>query len=173
MVQRVVVVNGGQDAAENMLNFIMGTYLGVGALMYGLYWLVDYFTPHLLANDLGLLVYIVAPVAILLSAIFLLLVLACAISFEDPISQIAYSCGISYLSIPFIRHMGWIGYSHAGKVIGYVMIFLIAFSLFRRLMQYPRVLKWTKIVAGIAILGVLLCPFSKTAINIIRAAGWL
>lgn len=173
MVQRVVVVDGNQIAAEDISNFIMGTYIGVGAIMYGLYWLVGYFTPDLLANDLGLLVYVVAPAAILISALLLLIVLTCAISFEDPLTQIAYSCGITYLSVPIIRQMGWIGYSEAGTVIGYIIIFLISFSLFRTLMKYPSVLKATKIVGGVAVFGVLLTPFSKSTIEIIRSAGWL
>lgn len=173
MVQRVVVVDGNQIAAENVANLIMGTYIGVGAIMYGLYWLVGHLTPLLLANDLGVLSYIIAPAAIVLSAFFLFFVLACAITFEDPISKIAYSVGISYLSVPIIRTMGWIGYSDAGKVIGYIIVFVISLSTLRYLMRYSKILIGTKIVGGIAIFGVLLIPFSQSTIEIIKSAGWL
>ncbi|RTE86959.1 MULTISPECIES: hypothetical protein [Gammaproteobacteria] len=173
MVQRVVVVDGNQIAAENLSNFVMGTYIGVGALMFGLYWLVGFFTPHFLADDLGLLTYIIAPAAILLSAFFLLVVLMCAISFEDPITQIAYSAGISYISVPIIRDMGWIGYSDTGKVIGYILVFAIAFALLNKLMKYSFVLKATKVVGGIAIFGALLFPFTNSTMDILKSAGWL
>ncbi|MEC8010128.1 MAG: hypothetical protein VX185_05085 [Pseudomonadota bacterium] len=57
MSNRVVLVNGNQAAADGAAEFIMGTYVGVGAVLYGVYWLVGYFTPVLLANDLGYLTY--------------------------------------------------------------------------------------------------------------------
>lgn len=81
MVQRVTVVDGNQIAAENFATLVTGTYVGVGAVMYGLYWLTNYVTPLLLAEDVGLLTYLIAPLSILLSAIFLLVLMMCAISF--------------------------------------------------------------------------------------------
>jgi hypothetical protein len=60
-------------AADNFSNFVMGSYIGIGAIMYGFYWLVAYFTPGLLADDLGFLTYLIAPAEILLAALFLVI----------------------------------------------------------------------------------------------------
>ncbi len=40
MSNRVVLVNGNKAAADGAAEFIMGTYVGVGAVLYGVYWLV-------------------------------------------------------------------------------------------------------------------------------------
>ena len=88
MSNRVVLVSPNQAAADSAAEFIMGTYVGIGAVLYGIYWLIGYFTPVLLLNDLGILTYIVAPLAIALSALLLVLVLICAISFKDPITSL-------------------------------------------------------------------------------------
>lgn len=173
MTQRAVIVDSNQIIAEEVTNLIMGTYIGIGAIMYGLYWVVGYFTPRLLHDDLGILVYLMVPAAILLCAFLLLIVLFCAISFEDPISQIAYSCGISYLCVPMIRDAGWIGYADTGKVISYILIFFIAIGLIRKLMKYSKVLKTTKIIGGLTIFGILTIGFLDTTVKIIYSAGWI
>ncbi|WP_226668306.1 hypothetical protein [Microbulbifer aggregans] len=173
MVERVVVVDGRQVAAEGVANVIMGTYIGIGAIMYGLYWLVGFFTPRLLEEGLGILTFLIAPGAILLCAFLLLIVLVAAISFEDPITQLAYAAGIGYVTIPVVRDMGLIGYSSAGKYIGFFIIFAVVFSLLKALMQYPKVLKATKILGGIIIFSLLLFPFSSSTMDILYAAGWV
>ncbi len=65
MVQRAVVVDGNADIAAGATNLIMGNYVGIGAIAYGFYWLVGYYAPQLLAGDVGLLTYLIAPAAIL------------------------------------------------------------------------------------------------------------
>jgi hypothetical protein len=170
MFQRVV--GGHRALAEDLTKFIMGTYVGIGSLMYGIYWLIDKFTPTVLSEDLGLLLYVVAPGAILLSAFSLIVIILCAISFGDLITQTTYACGISYLSTPLIREEGWIGYSDIGKVITYVLVYVVSFGLIKILVNFPIVLKSVKVIAGLVFFGLLLSPFWKTTTTIIEAAGW-
>lgn len=172
MVQRVVVVDGNQAAAEDLTNFIMGTYVGIGALMYGIYWLIDKFTPRVLSEDLGLLLYIVAPGAILLSAFALIAIILCAISFGDPITQTIYAVVISYLSTPLLQQSGLIGYSDIGKVITYILVYIASFALIRILTNFAIVLKSAKVIASLILFGFLLSPFWKTTTQILEAAGW-
>ncbi|GEM_PF-1925392 len=173
MSNRVVLVNGNQAAADGAAEFIMGTYVGVGAVLYGVYWLVGYFTPVLLANDLGYLTYLVTPLAIILSAFLLVGVLVCAVSLEDLVTQVAYSCGFSYLIIPLVQDAGWIGYSKPGKIIGFILAFLIGFSILHSLMKHKILLKWTKRLGGVVVFSFLLMPFWDTTSRILKVSGWL
>lgn len=172
MVQRFVVVNGNQAAAEGLTNFIMGTYVGIGILMYGIYWLIDKFTPGILSEDLGLLLYVVAPGAILLSAVVLIVIILCAISFEDPITQTIYAAGISYLSTPLLQQEGLIGHSYIGQVITYILVYIVSFCLIKILTNFAISLKATKVIASVMFFSFLLSPFWKTTTQILEAAGW-
>ena len=109
---------------------------------------------------------------ILFTIISLTIFFACAITFEDPVSQIAYSCVICFLSMPLIIETGWIGDSRAGKVIGCILIFSISLAALRKLMQFSKILKVTKVTVGLGIFFLLLMSFWETTLQIIKAANW-
>lgn len=173
MVQRVVVVDGHQVAAENAANLLVGTYVGVGAVMYGLYWLTNYLTPLMLAEDVGVLTYLIAPLSIFLSAIFLLVLMMCAISFEDPLSRMVYAGIISYFSVPLIFEQGWVGSSELGLYISYLLVFIMAKVLLGWIMSSRKVLISAKVLGGVAVFGGLSLLFADSTMTTIKAAGWL
>ncbi len=148
MAQQVMLVQRNEELKES-IEGVAGTYLGIGAIMYGLHCLVEYIAPRILADDIGLLVYIVAPLSIFLSLLFLLLVMVCATTIDDPITAFVYSAGISYLSVPVIQQTGLIGNSSSGEGVTYTLVFLFFYFLPFILSKYAMALKITKAIAAI------------------------
>lgn len=108
MNRRESGVDGAVFMGETAVG-MMGTKAGTAAVLYGLYWLISYFGPKIIAGGLGPLTFIVVPLAIIISALLLLGTCYFAISFEDPITLCVYSIAISFFSVTFFGIWGGLG----------------------------------------------------------------
>lgn len=175
-MKRVVVVGNNERAAEGVtqgVSDIAATKVGFAVIMYGLCWLIARYTPTLLENDMGVLTYVIAPAAIMLGLFFILVAAYSLSSFEDPLIQFLVSGAITFFVSSYINELGWFGDSMAGSVIGSVFLLVFIFVSMHYIMRFNIVLKASKIIGGILVFGILLSWFSGSAVEIVRAAGWL
>ncbi|CAH0535087.1 hypothetical protein VST7929_02748 [Vibrio stylophorae] len=178
MTQRVRVVTGEEIAAEDLSNFLTRTVLGGAILCYGLYRVVDWLTLLLLKQDLGIGIYIVAPLGILFSGFFLLCVAGYSINIQDPLIRWTYYVVGSYFITNALYPYGVFGSSSTGKYIGYAIVFCAIAVVYRALQAlFANHLRVREVSHGLfciaALVAVAIGPFWQTTRNILLSAGWI
>lgn len=172
MNQRIAVVGSAEAVAERLGHWVTGSYVGIGAVMFGLYWLMDHFVPGWVALGIRPLNYLLVPVAIFLCALFLLAVVGCLVALHDISIQAAYSALAAYYLVPLIRAHGWLGAQQMSRYLAYVAVFLVVFGTLFYLMKKRRLRHLAQILGALAAIYFLYPYFMHTFRHLLRVAGW-
>nr|WP_159063703.1 hypothetical protein [Thaumasiovibrio occultus] len=160
-------------AADDTAKFLTTTHLGLGILNYMLFATTTWLAVLLLEGDVGILSFLIVPLALVLCFVFLLVTLSSALTLDDILVRFAYPAVIAYLSIPSLHDSGLFGPSLETSKIAAGIFAIIGFVILNVMASSPKILQRMRQVATVIGFIVLLLQMKTAGLKILVAAGWI
>ena len=160
-----------EESAENFANLVLFPVIIISCMAF--IYAINEFIPIILKNDLGILPFVIVPLAICIVAWLLFVLVAAALAIETISMRIGYSVLITFLMSPFITETGVFGnskYSFIATCIIILIMSLITFKIIITKKSLTMIFRW---ILGTALSISAIAILINLSIHLGFSAGWL